>query len=156
MEPGWLSERSGDPIMEDRPVPSERSTYWQLPLGGTRELGSHKGYGLALISEVMGTMLSGALPAMIDPSSGSKHCFVAYNIEAFTDLASFKDKMDRMLQMLKETPPAPGHDRVLYPGLSEYEEMTERRANGIPLHKEVVEWFNDICGELSITTLRTI
>lgn len=131
-----------------------RGEYWHLPLGGTREMGSHKGYGLALMSEVLGTMLSGALPSMVDREGGSKHSFAAYNIAAFTDVDDFKEKMDRMLKLLRETPPAPGHDRVLYPGLSEYEEIQDRRENGIPLHKEVIEWFDDICSELSIPRLR--
>ena len=100
------------------------------------------------MSEVLGTMLSGALPSMVDRDGGSKHSFAAYNIAAFTDVDDFKEKMDRMLKLLKETPPAPGHDRVLYPGLSEHEEIEDRRANGIPLHKEVIEWFDDICSEL--------
>lgn len=156
MEPGWLTEADGTPIMEERPVPEGRDGYFQLPLGGTREMGSHKGYGLGVLTEILGTMLSGVLPSMIDPDGGSKHSFAAYNIAAFTDVDEFKEKMDRMLQTLRDTPPAPGYDRVLYPGLSEYEEEQDRRANGIPLHKEVVEWFSDICGELSIPMLRTM
>ncbi len=153
--PGWITEADGAPIMAETDVP-ERGDYWHLPMGGTRELGSHKGYGLALMSEVLGTMLSGALPSMVDPDGGSKHSFAAFNIAAFTDVDAFKERMDRMLQLLRETPPAPGHERVLYPGLSEHEEMQDRRANGIPLHSEVIEWFEDICGELSIPALRTM
>ena len=61
-----------------------------------------------------------------------------------------------MLRTLKDTKPAPNHDRVIYPGLSEYEEEQDRRANGIPLHKEVIEWFNGITNELSISPLRTM
>ncbi len=58
--------------------------------------------------------------------------------------------MDEWLQMLRTTPPAKGHNRVLYPGLLEAEATEDRRANGIPFHPEVIEWFIDICGELSI------
>ena len=61
--------------------------------------------------------------------------------------------MDQFLRALKETPPAPGHDRVLVPGQPEAEEEIERRAHGIPLHKEVVEWFDNICSELSAPKL---
>jgi LDH2 family malate/lactate/ureidoglycolate dehydrogenase len=61
--------------------------------------------------------------------------------------------MDRMLETLRTTRPAPGHDRVLYPGLSEYEEEQERRAKGIPLHKEVIQWFEGITRELSLPGL---
>ena len=68
----------------------------------------------------------------------------------------FKDTMDRMLHTLKTTKPAQGHERVLYPGLSEHEEEQERRANGIPLHKEVIEWFAGVTKELGVSPLATM
>ena len=55
-----------------------------------------------------------------------------------------------MLQSLKDTPPAPGHERVMYPGQPEQEDHDDRKINGIPLHTEVVDWFQDICQELEI------
>ena len=58
--------------------------FFQAPLGGTREQGSHKGYGFALMAEVLATALSGALPTMLAPGSGSKNQFAAYNIAAET------------------------------------------------------------------------
>jgi len=51
---------------------------------------------------------------------------------------------------LTSSKPAPGHDRVMYPGQPESEEYDKRSKDGIPLHTEVIEWFKDICGELSI------
>ena len=56
--------------------------------------------------------------------------------------------MDSMLEKLRTTPPAPGEERVLYPGLYEYEQQQERKISGIPLHEEVVEWFENVSGEL--------
>jgi LDH2 family malate/lactate/ureidoglycolate dehydrogenase len=128
----------------------------QAPLGGTREQGSHKGYGLALMGEVLATLLSGTLPTMLDPKSGSKNHFAAYSIEAFTDVEQFKDTMDEMLRTLRTATPAPGQERVLYPGLSEHEEVEIRRANGIPLHKEVIQWFAGVTSELGIAPLATL
>ena len=58
--------------------------------------------------------------------------------------------MDDFLKGLKEPPPAPGHKRVLYPGLAEYESRLERSKNGIPYHPEVIEWFESIASELEI------
>ncbi len=153
--PGWIAEMDGTPIMEETPV-RERGEYMQLPMGGTREQGSHKGYGFSLMSEVLASALSGAPSSMVDQGGASHHYFAAYNIAAFTDLDTFKDNMDKMLRMLRDTKPAPGHERVMYPGLSEYEEEQERRANGIPLHKEVIEWFADITNELSLPALKTM
>jgi LDH2 family malate/lactate/ureidoglycolate dehydrogenase len=152
--PGWVTDKDGNPIMEETPV-LERNQYHQLPLGGTREQGSHKGYGFALMAEVLATMLSGALPTMLEPGSGSKNHFAAYNIAAFTDVEQFKHNMDEMLKLLRTTQPAQGHDRVLYPGLSEYEETQTRRAHGIPLHREVIAWFTQITSELGIPPLET-
>ncbi|MBI4202512.1 MAG: Ldh family oxidoreductase [Chloroflexi bacterium] len=156
--PGWISELDGTPIMEEMPV-RERGQYYQLPLGGTREQGSHKGYGFALMVEILGSLLSGSLPGMlIGAGMGtlSRSYFAAYDISAFTDLDTFKDTMDQMLQKLRETKPAPGHDRVLYPGLSEYEAELDRKAHGIPLHKEVIQWFNDTTSEFSLPRLKTL
>src|SRR6266516_1026724 len=150
--PGWVTDKDGTPIMEEKPV-FDRDQYYQAPLGGTREQGSHKGYGFALMAEVLSTVLSGALPTMLAPGSGSKNHFAAYNIEAFTDLEQFKDTMDRMLETLRTAPPAPGQERVLYPGLSEAEELQKRRAKGIPLHKEVIQWFGVCTGEMGLEPL---
>ena len=154
--PGWIADADGTPILEETPVPEEGWYGNLLPMGGTRENGSHKGYGMMMMVEVLGAFLSGSVPGMFDVEpfeSGYKHYFAAYNIEAFTDVDQFKEKMDRMLQMLRETKPAAGHDRVLYPGLAEAEDEKDRRANGVPLHKEVMEWFDNMVGELGVPAL---
>ena len=153
--PGWVTDKEGIPIMEEKPV-FDRDEYYQAPLGGTREQGSHKGYGFALMAEVLSTVLSGALPTMLAPGSGSKNHFAAYNIEAFTDVEQFKTTMDEMLKTLRTATPMPGQERVLYPGLSEFEEIEHRRAHGIPLHKEVLEWFAQCTSELGIAPLAPI
>jgi LDH2 family malate/lactate/ureidoglycolate dehydrogenase len=87
------------------------------------------------------------------PGSGSKNHFAAYDITAFTDLEQFKDTMDRMLETLRTATPAPGQERVLYPGLSEAEEERERRAHGIPLHEELLQWFYECTRELGVPAL---
>jgi L-2-hydroxycarboxylate dehydrogenase (NAD+) len=152
MEPAWVAGLDGVPITTPQPVPP-RGEFNQLPLGGTREQGSHKGYGLALMVEILCTVLAGATPTMLDVNSGSKHYFAAYNIEAFTDLDEFKEMMDQMLQTLQETPPAADAEAVIYPGMPEHQHEQDRRANGIPLHTEVVAWFDTITAELGIDPL---
>ena len=158
--PGWVTDEQGNPIMEEMPVPEgENVSYGNLlPMGGTRENGSHKGYGFLMIVDILCAFMSGSVPAVLDDEyfqTGYKHYFAAYDIASFTDVDNFKSNMDEMLRTLRETPPEPGSERVLYPGLSEYEEEQDRRANGTPLHTEVVGWFGEICEELDIPRLRT-
>ena len=147
MEPGWLADPEGNPIMEEAEPPEK---YTLLPLGSTRELGSHKGYGLSCMVDILAGVLTGvgfgALPGR--PNFG--HYVAAYAIDAFTDVDSFKEMMGEWLRMLKSTKPAPGHERVLVAGQPEAEMETVRRAEGIPLHPEVTQWLRDTCAELSV------
>ena len=151
--PGWLADWEGTPIMVESSPPAEdiraEGRHWyMLPAGGTRENSSHKGYGFACVVAIMGATLAGAQTNA--NLAGSGHYFGAYRIDAFTDADGFKEDMDSFLRGLRETPPAPGHERVYYAGLPEYEEELERREKGIPYHPEVVEWLNSICGELEL------
>lgn len=146
IEPGWITGTDGAPIMEETDLPPA-GQFHMLPFGGTRENGSHKGYGFASIVYIMCCALSGM---DWDGPARSGHHFTAYKIDAFTDVAKFKDDMDDFLEGLVNTPPAPGHDRVLYAGLPEHEETQERLANGIPYHREVIDWFQSIRAELEL------
>ncbi|MGA9697064.1 MAG: Ldh family oxidoreductase [Dehalococcoidales bacterium] len=148
LPPGWVADAEGTPIMQEVEPPAP-GVDRLLPLGSTKEMGSHKGYGLAGVVDIFSGILTGG---GYGANNGGKHvcnhCVVAYNIETFMDVAEFKRTMDEWLVMLKTTKPAPGHDRVLYPGLPEAECEKEYKAKGIPLHHEVVEWLRKTCTEL--------
>jgi LDH2 family malate/lactate/ureidoglycolate dehydrogenase len=151
MAPGWIAAPDGTPIMEPSPVPE--GEVLQLPIGGNREQGSHKGYGLSLMVEVLAGMLAASTTLMIDASGGSTHAFMAWDIAAFTEVETFKDNIDTLFATLRATPPAPGHERVIYPGVPEFESEQERRAHGIPLHREVIGWFDATTAELGLPPL---
>ena len=144
--PGWIAEANGSPIMTEQAIPE---AFMHLPLGGTREVGSHKGYGLASMIEILTTVLAGA-GAGPDRRAGQAHHFLAYRIDAFTDLEQFKDDMDVYLRRLREAKTAPGAERVYYAGLHAHETEIERREQGIPYHREVIEWFKTITAELNV------
>ena len=148
---GWIPDDKGVPIMEEVELPSTTYSYPAiLPLGSTREMGSHKGYGLACVVEILSGILSGGGYGVVPGRPYFYHMVAAYRIDAFTDIDGFKSMMDEFLQTLKETPPSPGHDRVLAPGQPEWETEQERLANGIPLHEEVIQWFQDACNQMGI------
>ena len=147
---GMVADMEGTPIMEPGPVPDE---FLSLPAGSLRELGSHKGYGLACVVEILSTVMGGfgfAARNTRAAPGGFAHYVAAYDIDAFSDVGEFKETMDDFLRTLKSTKPAPGHDRVLVPGQIEAENTEERTAQGIPLHNEVVEWFRTTCAELDV------
>ncbi len=151
---GWVADHEGRPIMEevDPPAPGYEgsASSYLLPLGGTREVGSHKGYGMMCLVDILGGILTGGGYGMNPGRPNFGHYVAAYNIEAFMDTKEFKTTMDEWINMLNSSRPAPGHDRVMYPGQPEHEANIERSENGIPLHHEVIDWFKDICAELSI------
>ena len=129
--------------MEEIETP-DRGRYHLLPFGGTRENGSHKGFGLGFVGEMMTNILSGAGPGIFNDHQGSDF-FVAYSIDAFTDVGKFKADMDSLLKRIIESKPATGYERVVYAGYLENEEYDKRSKDGIPYHFEVIEWFENYC-----------
>jgi LDH2 family malate/lactate/ureidoglycolate dehydrogenase len=142
---GWIAREDGTPIMEESSVPDR---FRMLPLGATREIGSHKGYGLAVAVDILAGLLGGDPAGFLRRPGDVSHHFLAYRIDAFTDTAEFRERMDALLRGLRETPPAPGHERVLYAGLPEHEALEERTRRGIPYHPRVIEWFRKTAAQL--------
>jgi len=116
-----------------------------MPLGGTDEMRGYKGYGLAIMVEILCAALSGAshLTGVGFPHeprvSDVSHFFMAINIEAFRPLFDFKKQMDDMIKLLKNSPKASGHDRIYVAGEKEFEIAEYNEKNGIPVLKKVVE-----------------
>lgn len=149
LEPGWIAGLDGRPILDSVPVP-EFGQFHMLPFGGTRENGSHKGYGFAMVADIMSGILSGNGPGFAAGGAKTSQFVMAFRVSAFTDLAQFKADMDALLGKLSTMRPAPGCERVYYAGLIEHEETARRKAEGIPYHREVVEWFNGASAELNL------
>ncbi|MBI2935968.1 MAG: Ldh family oxidoreductase [Chloroflexi bacterium] len=144
---GWAL----DPEMKPTTEPTiGRAARRFLPLGGTREGGSHKGYGLAVAVDVFCGLLSSAGASAMLQQGFSGHFFGAFRVDGFRPIGEFKAMMDEMLAALKATPPAPGHERVYVAGEIEHEMALERRAKGIPLHRTVIAQLQDISKELGV------
>lgn len=149
ISPGWITDKNGEPVLEEVPAPDE-GDFHLLHIGGTRENGSHKGFGFALMNEIICNGFAGMGPGPITGTRHGGHFFMAYQIEAFTDLEKFKTDMDELLQHISAVPPSKGFDRVVYAGLLEAEEEEKRLREGIPYHREVIEWFESYCSEAQI------
>jgi len=113
-----------------------------LPLGGQGiGHGGHKGYGLAVMVDVLCAVLCGAPfgAEVIDtPESHARvsHFFGALRIGCFRDPREFRRDMDKMLRSLRNSPPAEGEQRVYYAGLQESEKEAECLSRGVPLSSE--------------------
>ena len=142
---GWAVDASGHPASNAGTVLRDmldRRGGGLLPLGGFGELFSgYKGYGLAVMVDILCAMLSGAPtgPDVADTEETSarvSHFFAAIKIAAFTDPVQFRDEMDQMLAKLKNTPRAEGCKRVYVPGEKEFEAEQFNQIHGIPVdHK---------------------
>jgi len=149
LEPGWITDLNGDPITERVEAPGY-GKFFMPPFGGTRENGSHKGYGFAMIVDIMSGILSGNGPGFLAGGDELSQFVMAFKIDAFVELIGFKRDMDALIDRLVNMKPASGHERVYYAGLIEAEETERRKADGIPYHREVVEWFNGASAELNL------
>ena len=144
--PGWITDSEGAPVMDETQVPAQ---FMMLPLGGTREIGSHKGFGLSMMVEILCGVLSGTGGGPFR-RKGVSHFFMAIDISKFADVDVFKKDMDDYLRALLECKPAPGESRVMYPGIPEHEAELDRRERGIPYHPEVIQWFTKTAADLSV------
>ncbi len=116
-----------------------------LPLGGLgMDHGGHKGYGLAVMVDILCAVLGGApFGADVYDTPGAharvSHFFGALKIGAFRDPREFRRDMDRMLLALRSSPPAEGEERVYFAGLPEREKEAENLRLGIPLSRQTYE-----------------
>src|SRR6267142_278837 len=162
-----IARRRGEPIPEGWAVDSEgRDTTNPndmveggalLPLGSDRERGGHKGYGLAIMVDVLCGALSGANWGPFTPpfalrqeipsrsvGNGIGHFFGAMQIDGFIDRDSFKRQIDDYIRVFRATKPTPGTNGPLIPGDPERDAEKWRRENGVPLVLPVVEELRDI------------
>ena len=138
---------------EGRPTTDPALLRRLLPLGGTREQGAHKGFGLSLMVQILAGVLSGAWREAPDPErmpgdqpdptsryaqEGVGHFFAAVRLDQFGSPAEFKRGMDEMVRTVHAAGPEPGQERVYVPGEIEHETERARRRTGIPLNSRMV------------------
>ena len=145
--PGWALDDKARVTTDPKVAQKARRL---LPLGGTREGGNHKGYGLAILVEILCGVLSGTVTALNPNQDPRGHFFGAIRIDAFRPAEEFKRDMDRLIAELKSTPTIPGQERVYVAGEIEFETVKERAEHGIPLHDSVLKGLREVSAELSL------
>ena len=157
---GWIVDKHGNDTTNPRDMIDGGA---QLPLGSDREMGGHKGYGLASMVDILCCVLSGAnwgpfappfalrqeIPAR-SVGKGIGHFFGAMQIDGFIDKNEFKKQIDEWVRVFRKTKPAPGTNGPLIPGDPEREAEAVRSKEGIPLLKAVVDDLLDISKKTGI------
>jgi LDH2 family malate/lactate/ureidoglycolate dehydrogenase len=136
--PGWALDETGAPVTGARGAFERRLL---TPLGGSAEMGSHKGYGLAVMVETLSSILPGT-PAWQEAPYTQRpvgHFFLAIDPQRFRGDDDFGKDLDTMLDSLRATDPIDPGEPVLVAGDPEYAAEAERQRLGIPLTRRVVE-----------------
>ncbi|HEY1236042.1 MAG TPA: Ldh family oxidoreductase [Candidatus Binatia bacterium] len=144
---GWALDEKAQATEDPRVAQKARRL---LPLGGSRDNGSHKGYGLAVLVEILCGVLTGTVTALNSDQDPRGHFFGAIRIDAFRPVAEFKQDMDRLIRELKSTPPIEGQKRVYVAGEIEFEIAEERAERGIPLLPSVLKGLREVSEHLGL------
>jgi len=152
---GWAADEEGVPTRD--PVAALNATPKRLsPLGGTRELGSHKGYGLAMMVDILSSVLSGSFIGGHNLKTGEReqyinvgHFVLAIDPKAFRDDGEFEEELDDLIDMLHATPPVDPSKPVLVSGDPEHKSRIERLAKGIPMTDTLAREVREVAEECS-------
>ncbi len=158
---GWLQNREGAITTDAKGLVNGGS---MRPLGGDREHGSHKGYALGAVVDILSAVLSGAnygpwvppFVAFIDPApnpvgQGLGHFFGAMRIDAFRNGEEFKEHMDNWISRFRASETVDGAKSVLIPGDPERQMTEERLKNGIDLIDPVVKDLRELGARLGVS-----
>ena len=127
----WALDREGKPTTN----PSEAIKGSLLPIAG------HKGYGLAMVVEILSVFLSGSLPSFqveswlqqTEKASNASFTLIVIDIAALGDVNLFKKHMKVWVDLLTGSDVRDGFKKIYYPGQIEEENYEYRQKNGIPL-----------------------
>lgn len=155
LPPGWAVDGAGAGVTDSAAAMQfifQRPEGGLTPLGGTAEMSSHKGYGLAIMAQVLGGTLGGSLMAARhaarrrpDDPDDVGHFFLALDPDAFRAGGSFESEMDDLIDTLHDTPAADPAQPVLVPGDPEAAERARRLRDGVPLAAALRERLRRIC-----------
>jgi len=136
--PGWANDDRGRPTTDPAEA-SVRHLQW---------FGGYKGYGIALLIEILAGVLTGASFGLVDREPGELtgfdrvtrgYLFVALDPAHYVALDDFRADVDRLVRDIHASETAEGVDQVLVPGELEHRRRADRLANGIPLAPALVD-----------------
>jgi L-2-hydroxycarboxylate dehydrogenase (NAD+) len=161
MPEGWVISREGKSLTDPEQVLKAlvAGEAALTPLGGIGEDGGgYKGYGYATVVEILSAALQSGtfLKALTGFENGKKipyrlgHFFIAINIEAFTEIDSFKHITGEILRQLRKSEKMPGQERIYTAGEKEFDNYVERAENGVPVPPALVEEMKGLVNDFGL------
>ena len=122
-------------------------------------MAAHKGYGLAVMVELLSGVLSGGGISSageikswcFSPETPNNvcHTFIAVDVEKFAGSEGYLSRSNTLVNALHDTPKAKGKDRVFLPGEIEWEKHT-RWNDVVELPDAVAESLEQMSEDLGI------
>jgi LDH2 family malate/lactate/ureidoglycolate dehydrogenase len=142
---GWALDEAGVPT--DDPAAALKGTL--LPIGGP------KGYGLALMVDVLAGMLSGAafgrdiksFHQLMGPTEVGALA-LAIDVERFMPLPQFRHLLEGYVEAIRGSRKAKGTARIYLPGEIESEKEKTSRERGLELRPASIELLNQLLEKL--------
>lgn len=142
---GWALDETGAPTTD--PDAALKGTL--LPIGGP------KGYGLALMVDILAGVLSGSqygpnIKTFHEPlgPTGVGVFTMAIHVERFMPLEEFKTLINSYSELIRNSRKAKGVSRIYLPGEIEREKEEKSLLEGVDLHDSVVNELNNLLEEV--------
>lgn len=150
LQPGMLVDESGvtclDPNVflrirdnKSNPAYTEKTRGGIMPMGGEGMLfGGHKGYGLALLVDIMCAVMShGAVSKNVRVTKDKEkvcHFFAAIDYSLFGDKEETNRRLSEYLQSMRDAEVAEGQERIYVHGDKEAEAEQDVLAHGVAIN----------------------
>ncbi len=145
---GWIIDGSGKPSTNPADFYSDPPGAL-LPLGGP--LG-FKGFGLSVMVDVLGGILSGSGIARTDLPRGSNGVWMYFlHIEHFLSFEEYGQWMETYVRHLKGSKRAEGVDAILLPGEIENRRRADREKHGIEIPSETWRQLTELATRLGVS-----
>lgn len=127
------------------------------PRGVFLPFGGYKGSGIALVTEVLGGLLSGnglSKQWWNNGGHGVNGVFLqAFAVEEFQELNVFYDRVDEFIEFIKSTPCAPGFAEILLPGESGRRREAAQKSAGVAVDDSTWDELVALAAELDVKEL---
>jgi len=127
--------------------------------GALLPVGEHKGYGLALMMEILTSIISGSyygkeINSLYDLTRGKRmglsHYFMAININSFISEEQFFLRLENLLGIIKNSKCIDNNYPIMLPGEIEANRKAQAIQNGIILEKKKVQEILGMCEEFGV------